>query len=152
MRGKDVQSVLADFPFTHVLTAAQVDVLAMGAQPFTLSPGTVLAREGHSDVSFNLITAGCVTLSAPHTRGGPVIVQRVGPGEVVGWSWLVPPHVCQFDIKAQDEARGYSFEGSWLRELCARDVSLGRSLWEYLATVLASRLAATRRTHAGCVW
>jgi CRP-like cAMP-binding protein len=145
-------SALAEFPFSRELSAQQREVLAAAAQPFVLDAGAELARAGGLDVSFNLITQGLVALSVDWGDAGPLVVQRVGPGEIVGWSWLVPPHSWQFDAMADEEVHGYRFEGAWLRDLCERDHGVGHVLWEYVASVLASRLAATRRTSAGAVW
>jgi hypothetical protein len=145
-------SALAAFPFSRELRPQQRDLLAAAAQPFALGAGATLARAGGLDVSFNLITQGCVALSLDLGDLDRVVVQRVGPGEIVGWSWLVPPHCWQFDAWADQEAHGYRFEGAGLRGLCGRDKGLGLVLGQYVATVLASRLAATRRTSAGAVW
>jgi hypothetical protein len=152
MSEKTFWSALAAFPFNRELSPQQREVLAAAAQPFVVGAGAVLAREGELDVSFNLITQGLVVLSVDWGDAGPVVVQRVGPGETVGWSWLVPPHCWQFDARADGEVHGYRFEGAWLRGLCGRDQGVGLVLWEYVASVLASRLAATRRTTAGVVW
>jgi hypothetical protein len=73
-----------------------------------------------------------------------VDVQTVGPGEVVGWSWVVPPHRWQFEARARDAVSGIVFDAAWLREQCESDHQLGYFLLQHLVTVLAGRLAATR--------
>lgn len=73
-----------------------------------------------------------------------VTVQTVGPGEVLGWSWLVPPYRWQFDCRAADAVRGLTFDAEWLRERCEQDHELGYLLLKQLVIVIASRLAATR--------
>jgi CRP-like cAMP-binding protein len=152
MSDQGILQTLADYPFARQLTAQQVSALAAGARPLRLEPGEVLARDGDTAVAFCLISSGCVALSADGGRRGRSVVQRVGPGETLGWSWLIPPHVWQFDACAEDEVHGYCFDGAWLRELCARDQHLAHALLQYVAAALASRLAATRRTFAGCAW
>ena len=38
-----------------------------------------------------------------HAPGrGPIVIETVGPGDVVGWSWLVPPYRWTFDARAKD--------------------------------------------------
>jgi CRP-like cAMP-binding protein len=152
MSDEGILQTLAGYPFAGGLTPEQVSALAVGATPFRVGPGAVLAREHDDAVSFYLITSGWVALSAEGGRRGRCIVQRVGPGEAVGWSWLIPPHLWQFSACAEDEVRGYRFDGGWLRDLCARENGIGNALLQYVAGVLACRLAATRRTFAGCAW
>jgi hypothetical protein len=63
---------------------------------------------------------------------------------VVGWSWVVPPYVWQFDARAVDAVEGTCFDAEWLRQRCDEDCQLGYHLVRQLLTVLAGRLAATR--------
>lgn len=71
-------------------------------------------------------------------------IQTVGPGEVVGWSWLLPPYRWQFDGRAVDAVEGVVFDGAWLRQQCEQDHELGYSLLRQMVAVISSRLAATR--------
>jgi hypothetical protein len=73
----------------------------------------------------------------------------VKPGEVVGWSWLVPPHRWRFHCKASGAVRGLSFDASWLRDRCEKNHELGYHVLKELIGVLASRLAATRLELSG---
>ena len=86
-----------------------------------------------------------MALSVTTPRGEEVPIQNVGPGEVVGWSWLVPPHRWQFNGRPVQEVQGIAFNAQWLRDLCERDYSLGYHLLRQLVAVMAERLAATRR-------
>lgn len=118
--------------------------LASGARPFSVSPGDYLAREGESARHFYLVQEGHVAIEAHLPGRGVRQIQTVGPGEIVGWSWLVPPHKWQFDCRALDTVKGIVFDGQWLRERCEQDHELGYCLLRQLLGVVASRLAATR--------
>ena len=119
-------------------------VLASGARPFRAAPGEYLARAGEPVHAFYLIQAGHVTIDAP-APGLDAALQTVGPGGVVGWSWLLPPHRWQFGARATDEVRGIAFNAEWLRDQCEQDHELGYHLLRQLLTVVAGRLAATWR-------
>jgi CRP/FNR family cyclic AMP-dependent transcriptional regulator len=118
--------------------------LASGARPFTASAGEYLASEGASANAFYLIQAGHIALEAQVTGRGVVRLQTLGPGEVVGWSWLVPPHRWRFDCVAIDDVKGISFDAAWLREQCECDHELGYRLLKHLLGVVSGRLAAAR--------
>lgn len=119
-------------------------LLASGARPFRAAPGDFLAREGETAKAFYLIQAGHVSISVHGSARGPVPIQTVGPGEVVGWSWLVPPHRWQFDCQARDPVEGIVIDGAWLRDQCEQDHELGFQLLRQLVSVIGGRLAATR--------
>ena len=71
-------------------------------------------------------------------------IQTVGAGEVVGWSWLLPPYRWQFDARATSAVQGLVFDAAWLREQCEQDHELGYHLLWQLLVVVSSRLAASR--------
>ena len=119
--------------------------LASGATPFTAEVGTVLAREGELARYFYLIQTGRVAINIHTSKRGDVPIQTVGPGEVLGWSWLVTPHTWQFDCQVQEPVQGIKLDAEWLREKCEQDHELGYHLLRQLLTVLATRLASTRR-------
>jgi hypothetical protein len=69
-------------------------------------------------------------------------VQKVGPGGVVGWSWLIPPHRWQFSCRAEGPVQGLMFDAEWLRDRCERNHELGYHLLREMVSGLADRLAA----------
>lgn len=114
------------------------------AQPFTRNPGTYLAREGEPAQAFYLISSGHVAIEIRHPLRGPLTVQTVGPGEVVGWSWILPPYRWQFDARAQTAVTGLEIDAGWLRGELAAQPELGFHFCKELLSVVSSRLAATR--------
>jgi CRP-like cAMP-binding protein len=125
--------------FLRGMSPRQRELLASAARPFAAAPGELLTRAGEPAGAFFLVGSGHVTLSA-----GAVVVQTVGPGEVVGWSWLVPPFRWHFDARAVDTVAGAQLDAGWLRELCERDHAVGYAVLKRLAAVVAGRLVATR--------
>jgi CRP/FNR family cyclic AMP-dependent transcriptional regulator len=131
--------------FLRGLSDRHLMLLASGAVPFDAEAGELLAREGDTANAFYLIQSGHVALGTRAAGQTDVQIQRAGPGDVVGWSWLVPPHRWQFDCRAVGEVKGIKFNAEWLRNLCEQDHELSHHLFKHLASVLASRLEATRR-------
>ena len=141
------QGVLGAFDghtFLSSLSERHRMLLASGVRPFTAAPGELLAREGETAKAFFLIQAGHVAVDLHTPSRGVASIMTVGPGEIVGWSWLVPPHRWQFDCRAVDAVQGLLFDAEWLREKCEQDHELGYQLLKQLVTVIANRLAATR--------
>ena len=144
MMDQGVLGAFASHAFLNGLSERHRMLLASGVRPFTAGPGELLAREGETAKSFYLIDAGHVALALHTPARGVVPIQTVGPGEIVGWSWLVPPHRWQFDCRAVDQVEGLAFDAEWLREKCEQDQDLGYQLLKQLVSVIANRLAATR--------
>jgi CRP-like cAMP-binding protein len=144
MSEQGVLGAFASHAFLGSLSERHRMLLASGTRPFKAAPGTLLAREGESANAFYLIQAGNVSLDLHIPGRGPASILTVGPGEIVGWSWLVPPHRWQFDCRAVDAVQGLAFDAEWLREKCDQDHELGYQLLKELVTVVSNRLAATR--------
>lgn len=146
------EGLLATFSshnFLHRLGERHRLLLASGAQPFTATPGQYLARDGEPAKAFYLIQSGQVEVITVTASQGETVVQKLGPGDVVGWSWLLPPYRWQFNVRVIDTVRGIGFDAEWLREKCEQDHELGYHLLTQLLEVVASRLAATWRQLAG---
>jgi CRP-like cAMP-binding protein len=131
--------------FLRALNKRHQMILAAAAQPFEAKPGELLAKEGEAADRFLLIQSGHATLGIDTPESGFIPLETIGRGDVVGWSWLVPPHRWQFECRAVGDVRGLSLDGQWLREKCEQDHELGYYLLKELLAVIAGRLAATRR-------
>jgi len=132
-----------DHAFLKGLGPRHLMLLASGVKPVRFGPGEYLGRDGEVAKAFYLIQSGQVALEMRARDRGAVPVQTVGPGEVVGWSWLVAPHRWRFDCRAADTVQALAFDAEWLREKCDQDHELGYQLLKHLVTVMATRMTAT---------
>lgn len=139
-----ILGVFASHAFLQKLSEQHRLRLAAGVKPFTVAPGQFLAREGEPAHAFYLIQSGHVAIGTHLAERGMVAVQTIGPGEVVGWSWLLPPFRWHFDARAVDAVQGLAFDAAWLREQCEQDHELGYHILKQLLTVVSSRLTASR--------
>lgn len=149
MRNEGILKAFESHDFLRRLGDRHRLLLASGAQPFKVAPGEYLTREGEPAKAFYLIQSGQVEVVTRTANLGETVVQTVGPGEVVGWSWLLPPYRWQFNGRAVDTVQGIALDAEWLREKCEQDHELGYHLLTQLVAVIAGRLAATWRQLAG---
>ena len=75
---------------------------------------------------------------------GAVVVETLHDGDVLGWSWLVPPYRTAFDARALGTTARDRLDGACLRGKCEADPALGYDLLKLLAAVFAERLQDTR--------
>jgi CRP/FNR family transcriptional regulator, cyclic AMP receptor protein len=105
----------------------------------------VIFREGDPANRFYLILDGEVALErAPRDRA-PIVLQKIGRDDVLGWSWLFPPYYWHFDARATVPTKAIFFYGTWLRESCERDHDFGYEMMKRMSAIIIARLQATRK-------
>ena len=73
-----------------------------------------------------------------------MVIETIGMGELLGWSWLFPPYKWAFGAVAATAVEAFEFDAPAVRKLCAADPALGYELNQRITAVLAKRLRATR--------
>jgi CRP/FNR family transcriptional regulator, cyclic AMP receptor protein len=135
---------VVEHPFFRDLDPHLVRTLVPKATERLYEVGEFLAEEGSPCHEFLLVFEGKVALeigAADHPR---LTVQTVGPGEVVGWSWLVAPHEWRFDARAVKPTRIISLDAATVRKTLDAHPAFGYQFLARLLPVLAERLENTR--------
>jgi CRP-like cAMP-binding protein len=91
-----------------------------------------------------IISSGHVALDTTVPGRGQVVVQTLGPGDVLGWSWLLPPRRWHFGAVATEPVTAMELDATRLRELVRADPSLGYHLVLGLFEAVVERLQNTR--------
>jgi CRP-like cAMP-binding protein len=121
--------------------------LASGARPFSAAAGGFIARKGQPATAFYLVQSGTVTVGVEEDSEFHRLL-TIGPGGVIGWSWLVPPHRWQFTCRADGPVSGLMFDAAWLRDRCEQNHELGYHLLKELMTSVTQQLNAIREQPA----
>jgi CRP/FNR family cyclic AMP-dependent transcriptional regulator len=137
-------AALATHPFLHGLSCDQLAVLAPAASTVTFPARHRLFEDGGNATRFWLIQSGHVSLDLQVPGEGPVVIETIGMGELLGWSWLFPPFRWAFGAVAATSLQAFEFDASAVREACAANPELGYELNQRIIRVLAQRLQATR--------
>jgi CRP-like cAMP-binding protein len=104
----------------------------------------VINKEGEEAKRFYLLCRGKVAIQSFIPGRGPVIIQTIGRGEALGWSWLFPPYQWHFDACALEDTEAIVWDAVQLRAKVAAHRDFGYELVFRLAQVLIQRLYATR--------
>lgn len=120
------------------------DHLVIMADERHFNQGQFLIREGKAADKFFLIHSGKVSIEIPCSHKESIRIQTLGPGDIVGWSWLIPPYKWRFDGRALEPTDVIALEAGSLRKKCNEHPALGYDLLMRLATVVTKRLEATR--------
>ncbi len=142
---KTNELILRDHPFLRGLNIAQLQELAECAMGRHFEAGDIIFREGDPANRFYLIQKGKVEVAWRDQNDEPLPVEYIGPGEVLGWSWLFPPFHTHFEARAVEPTDAVFLYGARLREIADRDHDFGYELMGRAAGVMLQRLQAAHR-------
>jgi CRP-like cAMP-binding protein len=142
---RTIAELLDDSPVFSGLEPARRELIAGCGVNVRLSPGEILFRQGDPADAFYVIRHGAVALEiAGVPARPPLVIETLHDGEVVGWSWLVPPHRWSFDARVLEPTAAVKLDGACLRGKAQADPSFGYELMLRFSQVMVERLQATR--------
>ena len=139
-----LEPILAEHPFFSGLERKYLQLVTGCAANVRFERGEYLFRDGEEANQFYVIREGRVALQIFIPGSGPQAIDTYSKGEVVGWSWLLPPYHWHYDARATESVRAISLDGKCLREKCQDDHDLGFELVTRFAHLIDKRLDATR--------
>ncbi|MEW5702587.1 MAG: cyclic nucleotide-binding domain-containing protein [Candidatus Zixiibacteriota bacterium] len=139
-----LESILASHPFFHGLEKRYLELVTGCAANVRFRAGEFLFRDGEEAHQFFILREGRVALEIFAPGHGAVTVDTYGEGEILGWSWLVPPYHWHYDAQATEPVRAIALDGRCLRGKCEEDHELGYELLKRFAHIIEQRLSATR--------
>jgi CRP/FNR family transcriptional regulator, cyclic AMP receptor protein len=131
-------------PFLAGMNSTHLALLTGCAIPVNFRKGQTILREGEMANRFYLIESGEVALESGREFGQPVVVDRIGAGDLLGWSWMFQPYSWHFTARAIERTSAVFFYGTILREHCERDHSLGYELFKRMAPIMLKRMQTAR--------
>jgi len=144
MSMQTLERVLGEHAFFKGLERPYLELLAECASRVRFDAGEVIFREGEPANLFYLIRRGKVAVETFAPNRGPIIIQTLGEGQVLGWSWLIEPYRRRFDARAVQLTRAIVLDGECLRGRCEEDHHFGYQLMKRVAHLMDQRLQATR--------
>ena len=144
MNVREIRDLLASEPFFHGLDGAYLDLIAGCGTNIHFDAGVMIFREGEPANTFYVVRKGKVALEIHVPERGALVIETLGSGDVLGWSWLFPPYRWQFDARAMESTSAVALDGACLRDKCDDDTRLGYGLMQRFARVSQERLQATR--------
>src|SRR5438132_12207 len=110
-----LEPILAGHAFFQGLAPPHLHLVTGCAANVRFAAGQVIFRQGEEANQFYLIRHGRVAIELDSPGRGGLTVQTVGEGEVLGWSWLIPPYKWRFDARAVELTRALALDGKCLR-------------------------------------
>ncbi|MGB2599315.1 MAG: cyclic nucleotide-binding domain-containing protein [Candidatus Omnitrophota bacterium] len=138
---KTLEPILKKHPFFKDLEQEYLDFIAGCASNVVFKEGEIIMKENEPADKFYLIREGMVAIEI--TRS--ITIQTLEGGDILGWSWLIPPYRYRFTCRVVENVRAIALDGKCLREKCEKNHDLGYELLKRLTGVFTQRLEATRK-------
>lgn len=135
---------LKEHPVFQRLSEVYLHQLAEHMEVANLDAGSILFEEGGSAELFYIVMEGTVDLYARISEDEEEWVQLIDVGEVIGWSWLVPPYRWAFNAKSREGAMLMQFDAKAIRDLCDRDPAFGYGTMKQICSLMLGRLHTIR--------
>jgi CRP-like cAMP-binding protein len=139
-----LEPLIGAHPFFQSLEPPHLRLIVGCARNEQYDEGHVLFREGDPADWFYVIREGQLALEVFVPARGSAVVQTLADGDVLGASWLFPPHHWMFEGRVLRPTRLLAFDGKCLRGKCDSDHHLGYALARRTAQVLVRQLDAAR--------
>lgn len=136
--------MIEEHPFFKGMNPASAEIIAGCAKNERFDADQYIFRENEAADRFYLIRHGQVALEVRLPGRKPLIVDTLHEGDVLGWSWIVPPYRWHLDARAVQLTRVVSLDAKCLRGKMESNHTLGYELHQRFVLVMAQRLAAGR--------
>ncbi|WP_307805481.1 cyclic nucleotide-binding domain-containing protein [Streptomyces spirodelae] len=102
---------------------------------------------GEDDVAdrFWVVRSGLVALDVHIPGRGPVVVETVADGELLGWSWLFEPYRWHLGARTRSAVEAWEFDAARVRAAMEDSPAAGLALFRTIADqVIGERLRSAR--------
>lgn len=135
--------LLRRYPLFGGLTIDQITALAMAAEEIEVEEGCWFFRQDQELHELYLVLDGQVGIIVELPRQ-QVVTSTIGPGDIFGWSGLVPPHETTAGAKAMTRCRVVRFDCQRIRNTFPSNWQFGCLMMEKMAQVIRERLRDLR--------
>jgi CRP/FNR family cyclic AMP-dependent transcriptional regulator len=144
MKTETMEELLGGHPFFGGLSPDALRLMTSCASNVHFAAGKYIFSQGEAASRFYVIRRGRVAFEIHSPARGPLIIETMEEGEVLGWSWLVPPYRYFGDARAVTPVSATALDGACLRGKCEADAELGYQLLKRVTAVMYHRLQSTR--------
>ena len=111
---RELARELREHPFLQGLDPGFLDAIEGATKEREFATGDPVIREGEPAGELILVLQGKIGLELVAPDRPRLSLLTVGPGEIVGWSWLLPPRIWQVDGRALKATRVLTIDGNAL--------------------------------------
>lgn len=144
MTTESLAPILGEHPLLIGLDPSHLQLIVGCASNVRYTPGEFIFRAGEQANHFYFVRSGRVSVETFAPQRGAITIETVGDGDLLGWSWMIPPFEWHFDARALNLTRAVAIDARCLRAKCEADTAFGYELLKRFAQIMELRLEATR--------
>ena len=141
------KQIISQHPFFEGMSPAHLASLAAAVTIGDFAAGDYIFRQSQPAHTCYLLGSGRVAIETDTPAGEHMLVQIVGEGELLGLSWIFPPHLWQFDARVLQPVHALIFDADYLRSLFEADHELALALMQRYGCAVVHRLQALRKRY-----
>ena len=111
-----LEPILARHPFFQGLEPQYLQLMVGCAANVMFQQGQVIFRADDEVDRFYLIRRGHVAIELYAPPRGTITIQTLHEGDILGWSWLIPPYRPRFSARRSSRR----LRLAWMADVCAR--------------------------------
>lgn len=140
----DVHQSLRDHAFFAGMPPGHLELIAATARLLEVPRGQFLLTEGADANLFIVIVAGKVAVEISTGIQGPLTIDTLGDGDILGWSTFHAPYKWHFDALCVVDTTVIEMDGVALRRVCDEHPDLGYDLLRRIIGIVSKRLRSAR--------
>ena len=141
----EILKILSENEFFADIKPEYLEFLASSARFKHGRAGELLFCQGQPAKSFYLAMSGEITIEVPAIQGPGLQLQKLGRGQVMGWSWMIDPYRWDFQARIILDIDLIEFDGEAILAECERDNAFGFDLFRRFTHLMSERLSSARR-------
>jgi CRP-like cAMP-binding protein len=139
-----LERAVAEHPFFAGFDQGFTHLMVSCASHMRFRTGEYIFRQGDPAHTFYLLRQGIVPVEVPAPQQKPIVVATLAVGEILGWSWMLPPYQWKHRARAVSDGRAIALDGKCLRTKCEENHDLGFEVVKRFAQIIEQRLDTTR--------
>ena len=138
------EEILAGHPVFKDFDKETLALLAGCARNEHFKAGTPIYGEGSPADKVFILREGDVAVEISAPERAPIIVESLHAGDVLGWSWMIPPYKHMSEARAVSDVRAVSLDATCMRGKSEDNPALGYQMFKHWLPHMASRVRALR--------
>lgn len=138
---KAIATVLHDNPVLKGMSDESLEILGDCARNVSLDEGQLIFGPGEDADSFFILRSGEVGLVVPYEHGS-IEVQKLYKGDILGWSWMLPPYRWVLQARALTHVDAIRIDAKRLRGLFSTHPEFEHEVLKVLMPIIIQRLNA----------
>jgi CRP/FNR family cyclic AMP-dependent transcriptional regulator len=141
---KNIEALLEEHPFFRDMKPEFIGSLAGCASNVRFKARETVFHADERADHFYIIESGKIAIDISIPGRSVLTIETLGPGQVLGWSWLFPPYEWQYGARAVEDTKAIAMDARCLRGKCETDPALGYDLMKRFSAIMARRMQRAR--------